>query len=689
MNNTLYDELNYVIGFDLGHGETALMMVNLKSEHRKAEAQKITINGRSNFITAIGYHPTQGILIGDDALTTEGVERTQFAFKQRPNQDSTYQKTVADYAGYIHGKIKNAIGVTDDDALFIVGCPTDWVAKRNSHLGLGSAYEALFREKAQILKVRVVAESRGALMNALESGDITARISELRGRALVVDLGSSTADFTLIDLAHRQAEPFDFGHDLGASLIDKLIFRQLLHNSKQREALMRHFTDSSVYRYRGEFACRQAKEQWFNNPSSTPQVFVEVIPDEVEFRGRITKEVMSEILQTPLSMIQDLAAVYDQNFSNLTHRNWESELEEQLKNACREANRTVGLPDLILLTGGASRMSFVEPICKKIFPEARVFKGLEPEYAIARGLAYWGRIEIQTEQFTKDIDQFCLERIRPKVSKQIDSLYDRVANIIADNVIGIVKSAFDSWKNKNLLTVNEMKNHIDEEIQNWIGKNLSQHVSDQVRPVLAKIGSELSDDIKSLENKYAIPIGFLGASFNVFSLEAKRISVGLNSVDLTDGLADGLGNVIGVIAGLVTGVVIYIVTPIILAIIIKIIAIISINLAAMVLGILLTNPAGWIILAGIGIAAVAAGAEAKDKVKENLPNWDLPKWVRGLVKSQSIYSKIEEQHSEIVTQVTSKLSEDHNLREQVIDKIVDIYRRSLEEKSADARMLIT
>jgi len=342
-----------------------------------------------------------------------------------------------------------------------------------------------------------------------------------------------------------------------------------------------------------------------------------------------------------------------------------------------------------LLTGGASRMSFVEPICKKIFPEARVFKGLEPEYAIARGLAYWGRIEIQTEQFTKDIDQFCLERIRPKVSKQIDSLYDRVANIIADNVIGIVKSAFDSWKNKNLLTVNEMKNHIDEEIQNWIGKNLSQHVSDQVRPVLAKIGSELSDDIKSLENKYAIPIGFLGASFNVFSLEAKRISVGLNSVDLTDGLADGLGNVIGVIAGLVTGVVIYIVTPIILAIIIKIIAIISINLAAMVLGILLTNPAGWIILAGIGIAAVAAGAEAKDKVKENLPNWDLPKWVRGLVKSQSIYSKIEEQHSEIVTQVTSKLSEDHNLREQVIDKIVDIYRRSLEEKSADARMLIT
>lgn len=501
MNDTKYNELNYVIGFDLGHGETSLMMVNLKSENRKAEAQKITINGKSNFITAIGYHPTQGILIGEDALTTDGVEKTQFAFKQRPNQDPLYQKTIADYAGYIHQKIKDAIGITDDDTLFIVGCPTDWVAKRNSHLGLGPAYEVLVREKAKIPKVKVVAESRGALMNALESGDIAAKISELRGRALVVDLGSSTADFTLIDLAHRQADPFDFGHDLGASLIDKLIFRRLLNSSKQKDKLILHFTNSSVYRYRSEFACRQAKEQWFNNPSSTPQVFVEIVPDEVEFRGRITKEIMVEILRTPLSEIQDLAAVYNQKFSNLPNRNWESELEEQLKNAYREANKAVGLPDLILLTGGASQMSFVEPICKKVFPEARVFKGLEPEYAIARGLAYWGRIEIQTEQFTKDIEKFCLEKIRPKVSNQIDSLYDRVASIIADNIIKIVKSAFDSWKARSYLTVNSMKSHIDDDIHKWIENNLSKKVGEQVEPILAKIGNELSDDIKGLENR--------------------------------------------------------------------------------------------------------------------------------------------------------------------------------------------
>jgi len=182
------NKLAFVVGFDLGHAETALTMVNLKSEHKNEPAIKVKVDGESNFITAIAYHPKKGVLIGKPATTTEGVTDSHLAFKQRPNNDSNYQRILADYVRYIYQAVKAAgYGITDENTLFIVGCPTDWATEKNRDLV--AIYETIFRDKARIPHFKVVAESRGALMNAIESGDIAASLGELSGRALVVDLG--------------------------------------------------------------------------------------------------------------------------------------------------------------------------------------------------------------------------------------------------------------------------------------------------------------------------------------------------------------------------------------------------------------------------------------------------------------------------------------------------------------------
>ncbi len=110
------DSINFVVGFDLGHGETSLMGVNLKSEHKKETAFEIEVNGKSNFITAIAYHPEHGVLIGEPAITTDGVTESHLAFKRRPNDDATYQKIMIDYVRYIHQHLKNSRhGFTDEN----------------------------------------------------------------------------------------------------------------------------------------------------------------------------------------------------------------------------------------------------------------------------------------------------------------------------------------------------------------------------------------------------------------------------------------------------------------------------------------------------------------------------------------------------------------------------------------------
>src|SRR5208282_357114 len=118
-----------------------------------------------------------------------------------------------------------------------------------------------------------------------------------------------------------------------------------------------------------------------------------------------------------------------------------------------------------------------------------------------------------------------------------------------------------------------------------------------------------------------------------------------------------LANVIGVVAGIMTGVVAVVVTPIVLAVIVSIIASVSTTLAWSLLAILGWHPVGLAILAGIGVVALGAGGGTADAIKEKLPDWDLPKWVRKMVGTDSIHQKIDNHRSEISTKVAAALAE--------------------------------
>ena len=58
------------IGFDLGHGETAVAKAKVESIE---PPQMLEVNNKKIQITAIGIHPELGILVGDQALIQAGV----------------------------------------------------------------------------------------------------------------------------------------------------------------------------------------------------------------------------------------------------------------------------------------------------------------------------------------------------------------------------------------------------------------------------------------------------------------------------------------------------------------------------------------------------------------------------------------------------------------------------------------
>jgi hypothetical protein len=56
-------------------------------------------------------------------------------------------------------------------------------------------------------------------------------------------------------------------------------------------------------------------------------------------------------------------------------------------------------PDAELLTGGASRMHFVQEETREVFGADRMLLGMETEVAIARGLALAGRMSLRAAAF--------------------------------------------------------------------------------------------------------------------------------------------------------------------------------------------------------------------------------------------------------------------------------------------------
>ena len=175
------------IGFDLGHGETAVAKANVESVE---PPEMLEVNSKKIQITALGWHPDLGYLVGEQALIQAGVTQLKISFKERPNNDLNYRKTIRSFLETYYNLLKESKQIQGGEtSQFYVGCPSGWSASDREE------YQKLLKE-AGIPILSVVPESRAAFMQAKEAGKL--EYDKLKSAVLIVDIGSSTTDFTLV-----------------------------------------------------------------------------------------------------------------------------------------------------------------------------------------------------------------------------------------------------------------------------------------------------------------------------------------------------------------------------------------------------------------------------------------------------------------------------------------------------------
>ena len=308
-------------------------------------------------------------------------------------------------------------------------------------------------------------------------------------------------------------------------------------------------------------------------------------------------------------------------------------------------NITGAQPELIFLTGGVSKLPAIRDWCSGVFPEAVVISATDPEFSVARGLAYCGRIDEDIREFREELDQLIKSStIEDIVSKHIPELYrDAVDALVGPIVSEVALPVFERWRSGEIKKLADTDGILAMEVGEYLRR-------DETRELLAgPITNWLKPVIEEIE-EYTVPIcirhrvpysalslkSYLSASDIDLKVDAKNIFAVEEMTFLIDSIVT---------------------------------AVVAILVATIDLIPFMAGPEGVII--GI-MASIVVLFLGKEKMQETLLTADIPKMMRMLIPKgafkarmdsisatvkESFYESLEkEKNEEISARMTEEIS---------------------------------
>ena len=648
MENKTMDTVTESIGFDLGHAETSVTKASMGAT---TQPSVLDVQGQKTTITAVA-EANGRVLVGEDAYMGRNPEGLKVAFKSPDLKNPATRRPTKLFAQRIVELLTESKQIEGGArSLFVVGCPSGWgrAARRD--------YAVLLQE-AGMQQVQIVPESRAAYLAARESGEIPPE--DLEGAVLIVDIGSSTTDFTFV--VQRELRPVDFGHnELGAGILDKITLERELKKAGNAD-LNELFEEYLQYKAQCLLFSRKVKERYFNSDTTQEPVYIleKIGEKRILFEIEIGDDDMAEILSTPIGELGGLA--------------WPSAFQKELQSV-REKTADIP-PTIILLTGGASRMPFVLECCEEIFPQAKVKRGPEPESTIARGLAWAGRRGKKGDKFHQEIeDIFKLKELRGAIRNRPDNetkspleeLIANIANFLTPELEHVILLTFIDWRNGHISTLNHLESETKNRIKQYLealkgpgAKKLEEKVilawlDNSVKPAVEKLVEPICERAGIPSSNLSLPRDF-NAALKMREISSGEIRVS-ESLDKFSFMAATIGSVI-----------------------------IATLLGGGGTALLISGPVGWIIGLAIGATAMFMSKKAAmDKVQ----NADIPILGRGMmISTETVREKLAENRAEFSGQIFDALQKNTSAFDEMINGIEAAVKEELEKAADKAAMLI-
>ena len=558
------------VGFDIGHCETTATITRLNNG--QPEVVRANVDDRNTVVLSQirlkneqmnmlkgNLRPDRALLerlgtisIGEIYDYNDEAGETFSYFKVSPDHfDDVCAKTIVGRAaGITHGQVMacllytvmentlkgNALSKSDLDQLTLyIGCPTTekWTDAEPSR-----QYAELARRATGAKAVLIIPESRAALYSSLEKKSYKALSAE-KG-VIVFDFGSSTADCTFMSLGVGKME---YSWDLGAHSIEdnmaKLVMEGLF-----RENGMFDLTDQSLKNLINE--CRKFKEIYFKNGPSDMIANVRDTSGNRHFcEVRIDKDFMRRAIEEQQLKVAD-------HDNQLQFGTWSALCREFLSTAKMEMQRKRYEASSIVLTGGASRMPFIEELCKAVYGDnVQIYKEDNPSHTVSAGLGWLPVVEDNFDESVKAV----VESIKEDASCDLEVL----KTVIKDKVYKIcckeIPVLATEWAEEpnDILTCQDLMDRIGarlKEKEREIHLAVEACVNDWKNTLGEKMCKEVNDQAEKLLSAQAAKHMMLdtdmwkGLAAESFAAELKVSKIG-EDLDMTNGwLAAGAGAII-------------------------------------------------------------------------------------------------------------------------------------------------
>lgn len=483
----------YVVGIDFGHGETSAAICPIEWDKsagmRESFADDICIDipaGKKVIPSAI-CRVSEGFIIGDEAFEhmtdNNGI---RVCFKQKPESlNGVAEQLMMDFMKAVYARIReNKTELEDGNHIVYIARPSGWVEEEAKEL---------YRQMA--IKVGIplgglTSESRAAIFYAKSPKVGFAK--EISKGAMVFDLGSSTLDFTYLA---DDSKPIDFGYDLGASIIDNAILKEMiLCNNDVREFLNTY----PIYHDALLFQARKFKEKAYSrNPDNkTISGFYlnSLIPEDAVYAD----EYDGVNVQLKIKNLTELNEKVNASTSYI----------EKLGDALDDF-KTRKVPGKIIngvfLTGGASRMNFVRPLIAKHLnlPEEKIkIDDDNPSFTVSRGIALLGATDAITSVLISELKSKLPSLINNDV--MLSNLTLELASNITNESWRVVDNSCSEWiKHGNTTDENELRRWVENNLRDFQRNRVSIIVNETLQNYIRNSTEEIRKQMNNIISRYA------------------------------------------------------------------------------------------------------------------------------------------------------------------------------------------
>jgi len=523
-------------GFDLGDAESAVTRLN-KTDQEVPEV--LPVQEAGSFITAWAMRRDGKLLIGEGACYEPDVLQRRLRFKSRFLTDTSVRSDIKSFAAGVLGELLlQGDLVRGDDQCFYVGCPAGWDKSARED------YREIF-ESAGYPPLKVVSESRAALVSACRSRHLQVGYDILSRPVLVVDIGSSTTDFAYI-MSGREVELKTGGEvSLGGGIMDEILLEEAIDASFDPARIRKIFSENEAWRTYSEFAARRLKEKYFSDEEYWKN---ETLTQTVTIRAQLLPA------RLKLSMNPEIAdKLINKKVERLGGRSFKEVFTESLVQVRQSI--TEKQPELIFMTGGVSRLAAIRDWCREIFPEAVVICGSEPEFSVAKGLAYCGKIDEELREFKADIDALIdSTAVEDLVEKNIGVLYHSTVENIVDPILEkVALPVIDRWRDgaiDRLADIDRiMEKEIDEFLHSAEGREL---LAKSVASWLKSISYGLEEHTMPICVRHNVPYSALSLN-SYLSLSDIDIRVEAKNLFAVEEITWLIDAIVSVVVGLLCG----------------------------------------------------------------------------------------------------------------------------------------